>query len=82
MSDTDTVPDSPDPEDVKRLLWTVAHRAPDWALTELMTVAIGTLRSLASSNHRDLAQDRARETIAAIEAAVIAKGKDLGLWHD
>jgi len=82
MSDTDTVPDSPDPEITRKMLWQVAHRDEHWAVSELLTVAVGTLRSLAAINHRDLAQDRAREVIAEIDAAVIAKGKDLGLWHD
>ena len=82
MSDTDTVPDSPDPEVRRNMFWRVAHRDEHWAVSELLTVAVGTLRSLAATNHRDLAHDRAREVIAELDAAVMAKGKDLGLWHD
>ena len=48
----------------------------------MIPLAMGTLRSLAEVNHRDLAQEHARKTIAQIDAAVMAKGKELGLWRD
>ena len=83
MSDSDTVPDSPDPGEASRnRFYRIIRREPDWAIGIVIPSAMGTLRSLAEVNHRDQAQDRAREALEWIDAEVMAKGKELGLWHD
>jgi hypothetical protein len=82
VSDSDAAPDSPDPEVTRKMFWRVAHRDEHWAIREVLPEAMGVLRALASANHRDLAQDRAREAIASIDALIAMKGKELGLWHD
>ena len=83
MSDTDAVPDSPDPEEAsRRLFYRIVRSDPEWAIGVVIPAAMGVLRSLASINHRDQAQARAREAVAWINDDVMTKGKDLGLWHD
>ena len=83
MSDTDTGPDSPDPEEAsRRRFYRVVRSDPELAAGELLPIAMGTLRSLASINHRDQAQERAAEAVAQIDAAVTARGKELDLWRD
>jgi len=83
VSDSPTVPESTDPERASRQrFYRVVRSEPGWAAGELIPLAMGTLRSLAEVNHRDLAQEHARKTIAQIDAAVMAKGKELGLWRD
>jgi hypothetical protein len=75
------VPDSPDQEVSRRRLYAVLGRDPDFR-RDVIPEAMGTLRALASENHGDMAQARARESLEAIDALVDARGKELGLWHD
>jgi len=83
VSDSVDRPDFLDPEEYARQrFYRVVRREPDWAIGLLIPRAIGTLRSLASMNHGDQAQDRARDVLAEIDATVMAKGKEAGLWHD
>ena len=82
MSDTDAAPDSPDLEVARRRrLYLVIARDPEF-VREVLPDAMGILRSLASMDHGHMAQDRAREVLERTDAMVIARGKELGLWHD
>lgn len=72
MSDTAETPDSA--EYARRLaLYRAASLDPVWARGEILTEAMGTLRALASANHGDTAQDRAKEAVERIDAAVTEK---------
>ena len=75
MSDSQPPPVLADSRDFYR----VVRRDPEWAVGEIIPVAMGILRSLASMNHRDHAQHRAAEAVAQIDAAVAARFQELDL---
>jgi hypothetical protein len=76
-----TDPDSPDLEAAARKrLYRVLSKDPMFC-HEVIPEAVGILRSLASMNHGDTAQDRAREALERIDTAVIQRGTELGLWR-
>ena len=74
MSDTAETPVSPEAIEVeaRRTLYRAMRVDPERGLAEIVTEAMGTLRSLAAFNHGDLAQDRAREAVERIDRAVSA----------
>lgn len=72
MSDTSALPVS---VDVRRDLYRAAISDPDWAVRELLTVAVGTLRALTIPNVHPAAEARKRatEAIAEIDHLVAKK---------
>ena len=64
-------------EETRRRLYQVARMDPEWAIAEILPVLVGSMRSLASINHKDLAQVRAGEAIEAVDALVARKMQEL-----
>ena len=71
MSDTGDLHGSPD--DSRMSLYRAARLDLEWALRVVIPEAMGTLRSIAQFDHGDLAQKRAQDAIARIDAEVAAR---------
>jgi hypothetical protein len=76
MSDTAETPVSPDDDKQRRRqrVYLAAARDPGWAVSHLLTEAVGTLRAVVHPDHPDqYVRDRAAEALAEIDRMVDEK---------